>query len=124
MSKYKDVKEFVVKRSQWLRGDFENSYLADNTGKKCCLGFYSCAAGFLDKDIKMQGAPNELVDSSGKVWDTFLLGHPSEDSEPCNSDACFDLMSINDYDEYDDAEREDLLKEKFAEHGVKVTFID
>lgn len=120
----KDIKEFVVKRSQWLRGDFENSYLSNDKGMKCCLGFYSCAAGFLDKDIKMQGAPNELVDSSGKVWDTFLLESPTEDSESCNSNACFDLMSINDDDTSDDAEKEFLLKEKFAEHGVKVTFVD
>lgn len=41
----KNVKKFTVKRSNWYRGQSGNSYLLNNKGKMCCVGFLALEAG-------------------------------------------------------------------------------
>lgn len=118
---YKDVKKFVIDRSKWLRGQGSiNSYLLDNEGKMCCLGFYAQECGLRPQDIKNVAEPITVVVSKKKDWNSFLI---ATDGAVDNSPDTWKLMEINDDPKLDDKVREKFIKDRFAEHDIKVKFI-
>lgn len=129
---YKDVKTFVVKRSEWLRGTSVDSCLLDKEDKMCCLGFYAQSCGLRKQDIRGISSPQECIAQNNKKWDTFLL---KESKDPWSygmpdsigfddSKQCVELMKINDSENISDKEREKELTSLFNKAGIKVKFVD
>jgi len=126
------VKEFTVYRSTWLRGGLDSALLY--LGKRCCLGFYGQACGILDSEMNDVTSFCCLISSIEKIDRIFL------DSDVCNildSEWATDLMSVNDaqigaafaFRGNDkvlnaESERESLLTDLFAEHGITVHLED
>lgn len=138
----KDVKKFTVIRKDWYRGKGgDNSCLANNANRLCCLGFYAEACGLDRQTIRNLPSPEEAVKvtngdavstikgkpvtrKSDVVWETKLVKDDAYSNFILtnNTKLCNDLMNINDDEELDEKLRESRLKAKFAEIGVKVTF--
>lgn len=137
IQEYKDIKEFVIKRSEWSRGTQEG-LLLNNYGKKCCLGFYAEACGIPAEEIIDIATPQDLVygtdvaESNNLKWDTFLIDKKKVSPSPYdrwsqnNSSSCCAMMETNDLltRAITESEREEQLIKLFADQGVKVTFVD
>ena len=118
----KTVTAFVIKRSEWLRGEgVERSYLLRGSdGKRCCVGIYARALGIPDSAIRGFSWPY----SGGQIrnpcaWDT-------DDSEASwlNSLSA-DTLSVENDDKFtSDPEREIAIANIFANVGITVTFED
>lgn len=136
--------DLVIQRSKWLRGDdgkSDSSLLRSSDGKMCCLGFLSLACGLTKSQIKDKPAPSELFASLDEVPEEmrWLL---KNDNHGRDSDEGNTLMSVN--DTYNgrannwiagqslagrikvegDADRERIITETMAKHGIQVTFVD
>lgn len=109
--------KLTIDRKTWLRGEgSDGSYLlrvAD--GKMCCLGSYALARGATPDQIRGMG---DLVDA--EIWSP--LTRPDIIGGVQNLPRAWELMSINDDPELDDAERERLVARTFADIGVEVEF--
>ena len=125
---YTDVKKFKVKRSKWFRGQgSDDSFLLNNEGQMCCLGFYSAACGIKKSYLKNEEAPGEINSDIQNQWQTFLLNDSDIDTEEqykIDSWACTQLMKINDDENMSDTEREEKLTKLFANDGIEVKFED
>lgn len=114
--------KFTVWRDEWLRGQgTETSSLLDADGKRCCLGHLARDLGAKDSDLVEVRSPRGAL---GDVdWPGFLLSRDL-DSPIRNSADAFELMRINDSTYGTEEERERVLTELFAEHGIDVEFRD
>lgn len=118
--KSKVVKVLVIDRAHWLRGDGGASCLLNESGNKCCLGFYSLALGYSEEDILNIRQPGDVAD--GGLYPVWLV----TESFPhiCLASPCWELMSKNDATLYDDEEREQNVRDLFWESGkVRVRFV-
>lgn len=122
------MQNLVIDKSIWLRGEGnEKSFLlrsADN--KMCCVGIYMKSCGFTTKELKDNGA---VEDVEGYItYDT--KGDPEKRFKQAkcnwlqNRSTVSDLYETNDNEEISEAEREEQIIEGFAKNGVKVTFVD
>lgn len=120
------VKEFVIRRSIWLRGDGgAASYLMRGDGKMCCIGIYLAACGVPTSELKstktavrLSGYRKSMLHAAGADWlvngAVGLAVHGQ-------------LMEYNDYiatSDVSESAREAAIAEGFASQGVAVTFVD
>lgn len=114
----KNIRKFTIDRAKWRTGRYGawnhqvgDSKLRNSKGFKCCLGFYLLACNVKGvTDIATPKAIREKVPS----W----LRNECAD----NSDACGELMDVNDCCKYIDIKREELVKRRFARQGIEVLF--
>lgn len=125
-SKVKAPKQFTIKRSKWARGanvGGETALLDKvGNGKMCCLGFFSMACGLTESQIANCEAPEDLSDSARNKLAKrarWLLDHDGFD----NSEACSELVEINDNKRLRGTKREKAIAAKFKSHGITVRFV-
>lgn len=113
----KKVRQFTIKRSEWLHfGNNTFSCLKDNSGNKCCLGFYAEALGNPARINSYHTAGNPaVIDAEWPKW-LVLNGE--------NTDKCLMLIDVNDKFYSRDRDRERRIKQLFAQNGVLVKFVD
>jgi hypothetical protein len=136
----KQVTEFVIDRSKWLRGEGGelSRLLRKSDQKQCCVGMYLTACGvpfenieevsvgselwdmWKDMGFKEEDFPDWLKEELEDQWDTIdgreRLVRPKSDS--------FRLYTENDTPHTTEEERELFIAAMFAKYGVKVTFIN
>jgi hypothetical protein len=114
-----ELKKFVVKKSQWLRGEGPSVLLRRTTHKMCCLGFASLACGLKENDIIDVSIPSNVCSNLYSAYPaSFFDGLRPE------SQSIMDIMRINDDVSLNDEERIFSLKQKFSELGIEVIFED
>jgi hypothetical protein len=118
--------QLIIDRKLWLRGEQIVSYLLRfRDGKMCCLGIYGRALGIPAEELLDKGAPDaSSCRASFQAKAPWLFKDGIYLSRDCKL-----LMEINDfnsdyYDEPQYQDREDRIKEIFAENGVEVSFVD
>ena len=117
---YKDVDSFVIVRSKWLRGS--EGVLLDDSGKKCCLGFYATSCEIKDEDILGVPSPASLINNKSVIWETKLLELYNNYYRPTGG--CRDAILMNDDLGISEADREEDLIDTFNSMGIKLTFVD
>ena len=116
--------KLIIDRREWLRGEGPRSskLLRSSDSKRCCVGIYARALGVPDKNILDYVWPNRRYDMDEPVWRAdeapWLLAESTDETMKRN------LSCLNDDPFLDDFTRERLIKERFAEHDVEVTFIN
>lgn len=126
------MKKLVIKRSKWLRGGKDGngaealSLLMNKDGHKCCLGFYVRACGY-KKALKGKACPDDEIQVPREA--KWLLDSVDEQrhlrlKDYYNSNACNNLMMINDNEHFPQSERELKLTKLFAKQGITVIFVD
>lgn len=140
-TKLKTVRSFTINRKWWQRGKAVGSLRDPETGKQCCLGFYTRACGLSKWEINDNGLPSEPLttrlnnsDDPDDV-DKFLASLPKplrelvtrhyDESYPYLTDSGIskNLASVNDDSLLDAESREEMIRSRFAQIGVKVRFI-
>lgn len=111
----KEVKEFVIDRTVWLRGEGarDSRLLRPSDGKMCCLGIYLKACELKDEAISNLTVPASV---GGQV-PQWLLFQPSFEHTHV-----VDLMIDNDTPNLSEVEREASIVSGFEKNGIKVTF--
>jgi hypothetical protein len=119
--------EFVVKRSEWYRGQGStfSRLLRDEDQKKCCLGFLAQTCGYSEHEIEDKGYFNDLDDTS-KIPDFFFAGEFKfrDVVKRYNSRFADEVAFINDDRNISNAQREQALTDLFATQGIQVKFED
>ena len=115
----KKLKELAIDRSKWKRGspNSHDTYLLDDDGKMCCLGFYALACGVDEESIRNKTEPDAL--------EFEIPGLSYEDEEAItirNTGFTQNAIPINDSKTMGGAEREEALIRLFKEDGRKLTF--
>lgn len=117
---------FVIHRSNWLRGKKStNSFLWNGQShhSMCCLGQIAEQCGVSKEDLRYHPSPSALEKQDRLLLPAFLLAE-IDGLGGLDSDACRLLMITNDDSHKTDANREELIIHKFAQHGYTVTFED
>ena len=115
----KKITELVIDRSKWKRGSpsAHDTYLLDEDGKMCCLGFYALACGADEESIRNKSEPD------GLEFEIPGLSHEDEETgNICNTDFTQSAIPINDSQYLDETKREEALIRLFKEDGRKLTF--
>lgn len=118
-----ELKKFVVKKSQWLRGESSSkSYLLRQLDNKmCCLGFASLACKIDQSDISGIRIPTSVA-SHSKYPKSFFANFDEDEFEESN---CIgEIMEINDDPSLGDEERMSQLTKKFSKIGIEIVFED
>lgn len=110
-------REFVVQRSKWLRGRERDTFLLDEKGRMCCLGFVSAQCGVPAPAMLRRTTPNGLPEHTGEPLLGLLLKHYTTHTELAAA-----AVRINDTIGMDDAERESQLSALFVAHGYTLRF--
>lgn len=110
--------KLVIRRKKWVRGFYPGgTYLRNEDGTKCCLGFFANALGIKSDRITRVGEPIEV---SSSLWPKWLVPHTSialhADSE------CAVLIGLNDDGNISEKEREKKIAAIFKKHGVEVVY--
>lgn len=124
------MRDLVIDRSRRLRGDIfsgEGSYLLDEQGRQCCLGFFlsSCRVPkdrLLDECLpsgigwwpKYATFEHDIPKSA--MWLVEEVGKEGQRVESF-------FTSVNDDSSFLEPERERRIKALFAEYGVRVKFV-
>jgi 3-methyladenine DNA glycosylase Mpg len=117
--------EFVVQRSKWLRGTRgRDTYLFDDHGARCCLGFVASQCGVADSVLLNVAPPRDIKPFEVLQQLDGLLTRPAREYVRDWTDSALadDAMRINDDADITDAERETSLSFLFAEHGYALRF--
>lgn len=115
------MKKFIIDRRTWLRGEGPSCLLRKGDKKMCCLGSIALQCGLSEEDILEKEAPKSLFRQAGQnELFSKLLNQEMRD----NTLLCFDIMEINDNSFADDAEREEVLRDKFKGLDWEVEFIN
>lgn len=110
--------DFVVKRSEWYRGQgSQNSELLRFDGKRCCIGFVGQQCRIDDADLRGQATVEEVYPSES--YRLFPVWMKVPHSPSLNL-----AYRINDDVDIDDDEREKQLKALFALQGDTISFVD
>ena len=124
------IEKLLIVRQEWLRGEgFQSSYLLRVTDQKmCCLGFYLAACGVQRSDLAGVEGPSALNVRQGSIPNKakWLFDSSADAAALCHNHSkhCDDLMYINDDKVISDEEREQRIREIFAQHGIAVEFVD
>ncbi len=117
--------KFVVDRKMWYRGKgSDTSRLLNAEGQRCCIGFVGQQCNIADE--YMLNLPD--IDSAHEehsVKDQFpawMHGDKRSRLLGYESTAIFTAYHINDDTEIPDNEREEKLKQVFAEFGDEIEF--
>ncbi len=105
------VFRFVVDRSRWGRGGGEGNgtLLNSVTGKMCCLGFACLAAGHSAEEIDDMRMPSDIEPPLLPRYGTSAIAL---------------VAQINDFEGFDDVDREARIIEVLADIGIAVSFVD
>jgi len=114
-------KSFVINRKKWYRGhEDESRLLRPSDGKMCCLGFFEKAiCGLKIKDILDIGDPLELESESQPEW---FFRNTKYKTETFSLDL-YTLIQVNDNENLTESVREELIKNIFKKHNIKVKFV-
>ena len=116
-----DVKEFVIDRATWRRGCGPGcNVLRGKDGLQCAQGFYGAALGVADDhllDVIYTVTPDKSLRAGDPSWPAWLF----DDAVDCEER--HDLARINDSRDFTEEDRERLIVEHFAKHGVTVHFV-
>lgn len=123
----------IVDRRKWLRGIYadggQKSFLLNNQGMMCCLGFRAKVRGLKDEDIRELGEPSSLynvgnIEPDQIEKDSWLV-FKDEDIEGlfCSSTEAAYAMRINDDESLTDEEREKEIIEIFNHNGEEIEFV-
>lgn len=117
--------KFTVDRSKWARGDNGpaggSSYLLDEYGKMCCLGFCMRQLGEPEQAIFLKPMPADL---SKQISGFVDLRIDHDDAPPFFYNWWWvkEAAEINDNPFISDLEREVKLAELFAQNGHELEF--
>ena len=125
------MKKFTINRSKWRTGTegsnktgIGDTFLLNNEGFMCCLGFYSIQAGFGVTDCLNEPYARNIVRKRKDKADSFkkleMLVHEL-DGEYYHSAFATEAMGINDNKTIPE-QKEIEIKELFAKEGVEVEF--
>ena len=138
-----EKKQYIVKRSEWLRGGKDGTgktaeaVLLNREGQKCCLGFIIEQQNFPSISLMGTGEPREACRYTAAAPDTILaISEYSEEEEDdndivinevtdwFNSALADEAMGINDERTINDARREMELRELFKRNDIDLVFVD
>lgn len=107
----------IIDRSKWRTGTHGkgDTFLLNNEGYMCCLGFRCEQMGIPKKDLRRQPNPVDL----GYIW--YIPGLMNQYGE--QTSLTEQAISINDHDWLTDYERETQLTKLFDDYGITVEFI-
>ena len=110
--------KFTVKKSEWNRAHlFGLSFLLNNSGKKCCLGFVGQQCGINDLLLVDYSYPI----AANKAWPEWFWNVIDYNSDAKH--AYLHLAEINDSISSDE-EKELKIKEIFAKFNDEIVFKD
>lgn len=113
--------KLVIDRNVWLRGEGSDrsALLRPTDGKMCCVGIYLKALGVPEDELLKDKTARFIKSDLVPEWTRCA---PGEKPYPVVSE----LYQINDGANlgFSEAERERLIAERFAKHGVKVKFVN
>lgn len=119
---------FAVQRHKWRCGGdgpsahgFGTTYLLNDEGYRCCLGFVAQQCGHTDSQIRRLGEPCEDRELS-EVLVTEVYDQSNECTKVVNSALADKAVSINDEKELSRDERESRLIALFSYHGHELVF--
>lgn len=125
------MKELVIDRQKWYRGQLYGSKLLRKGDQRmCCLGFYALACGLKPDNIVEVSTPSAMH------YEGLISHSPVEipqemlwlfNDKPGAGFQCKyerDIVLLNDGTSYTDEQREKLLTKAFAAHNINVTFIN
>lgn len=143
------LKKFTIDRAKWRTGGAEggprrpgapetprfltgegDTQLLNEEGFMCCLGFFSLSCGYSEEEILNKGEPEEMdVDYDGlhRYPDWFAKvvsdgdyyeGHYDRVDAPAQTQ----FIEVNDNPYTTPQQKEELVKDLFATHGVEVEF--
>ena len=115
----KQIKELVIDRSKWKRGspNDHDTYLLDDDGKMCCLGFYALACGVDEESIRNKTEPEFLE------FEIPSLSYDSEETRLIyNTEFTQRAILINDSQSISEDKREEALILLFKKDGTKLSF--
>ena len=111
------MKELMIQRSKWLRGEVKSRLLRPSDGKMCCLGFYALSCGLSHEQIKDHAEPADIAGilPNEMIWTT---------RGPEGFKNAWPLILTNDDAGISESKREENITKYFAEHNVHVKFVD
>lgn len=112
---YGDVTKFTVYRDEWRRGTGSSCLLLGD--KMCCLGFYARACGVPRESIRRMPLPSDVAG-----WKTVLVEPDLPFSPRVDTDECSSIALANDDEDLGAREREQELRQQFADIGIEVVF--
>lgn len=104
----------VVKRSEWLRGNYDGRLL-NNEGLKCCLGFRCEQAGIALENLRGKELPFEVKGKSRLPWWLRSVNLEGKANQ---------AAITNDANYLTDEEREAEITEIFKNQGEEIEFVD
>lgn len=115
-------REFVVRRSKWLRGlSSRETWLLDDAGRMCCLGFVAEQCGVATSALLHVDAPVCVTPSESRKLEPALLKSCGDGDSRHTALTC-DAIGINDDPSLSDPRREAKLAALFAKHGYRLRF--
>lgn len=109
--------KFTVYRHTWIRGDGSGVLLNDH-GCRCCLGHLARDLGIPDDKLRGFGTP---AYSGAEGFPASLVTDAACHS---NTEACINIVQINDAPTSDEDVREARLSAAFRAIGIDVEFRD
>jgi hypothetical protein len=106
---------FTVSRKTWYRGQGPHeSYLLQDDGTRCCIGFVGQQCGISDHALLLRRTARIAAGLEPEPgWPEWLKGTTTSGVYTTNDNV---LLS--------DPERESKLKEIFSAHGDEIVFVD
>lgn len=120
------VVSFDIDREFWFRGNpvrpnkHSSSLLDSDEGTLCCLGFYSLACGYKREEILNVSWPSELPRNHPMQDKIEWLINPEDDFGDMPEHI---IGNINDNTKLSGEEREQAIKNSFANQGITVNFV-
>lgn len=115
-------REFTIDRSKWVVGGYPDlgpAMLLNSKGNMCCLGHISQQCGL--RGLRGVAGPGALKEANERV--PFLVPTGYLSGGGGESKLTPDAIEINDNPRLSQKERETALKELFAKHKIKLTFV-
>ena len=120
--------KLVIDRGKWYRGlGGGSSRLRRRDGMQCCLGFLGAACevpekGLLDVEYPVPPRVSQITNRASDKWPSWLFDSAGARGKKMGAfDVASHLAIVNDREGL--ADREEALREIFAEHGVEVEFV-
>lgn len=120
------MEKLIINRSKWRTGGngkyatgMGNTFLVNNAGFMCCLGFMCMEMGVESLSCYEIGLPEDLEPID--YIKIPLLVHPVAKS---NTKFTCDAIRINDDMDMSSQKREEELTKHFSNHGIQVEFIN
>lgn len=125
--------DLKIIRKRWVRGGFNGrSYMRNDHGNMCCLGFLGRACGYSDDDLHGFSDPWDVMISAGRNLfpkGTFysisgFTGETSESEKLRQTELITRIISVNDSRKFEEKDREAEITRLMRSLDVDVTFED